>query len=108
MCVGGNISPAGLTRLGRFGVYAEIASAASSRVANPPRPEFMKSLMRSMPSGFERWVMSTITSPLDTTRSLPPSAMIAPTPPSDAPTNTGGRPSWSETAIVSAANALNE
>ena len=38
-----------------------------------------------MPSGLLLWVMSTITSPLDTTRSLVPSAMIAATPPSDAP-----------------------
>ena len=52
----------------------------------------MKSLMRWMPSGFDRCVMSTITSALDTTRSVPPSAMIAATPPSDAPTTTGGSP----------------
>ena len=102
------MSPAGFTRLGRFGVYAAIASAASSSVAKPSMPELMKSLMRWMPSGFDRWVMSTITSALDTTRSVLPSAMIAATPPSDAPTITGGRPSWSATAIASAAYALNE
>ena len=68
----------------------------------------MKSWIRWMPSGFDRWVMSTMTSPLDTSRSLPPSAIIADTPPSDAPTRTGGFPSASATATQSAEKAVNE
>ena len=68
----------------------------------------MKARIRSMPSGLLRCVMSTTMSPDDTTRSLPPSASIAATPPSDAPTSTGGRPSWSATATQSAAYAVNE
>jgi hypothetical protein len=66
-------------------------------------PDIMNSVMRSMPSGLVWCVMSTITSADDTTRSELPSARIAETPPRDAPTSTGGRPSWSQTLMQSAA-----
>jgi hypothetical protein len=80
-----------------------MASAASSRVANPRTPELMKSRMRCTPAGLVRCVTSTMTSPHETTRSEPPSASMAVIPPREAPTSTGGRPSWSTTATQSAA-----
>src|SRR5205809_1035846 len=43
-----------------------MAPAASSRVANPSRPEAMKSRIRRMPAGLVRWVMSTTTRPAAT------------------------------------------
>ena len=102
------MSPDGFTRLGRCGVYAAMASAASSSVANPRNPDAMKSRMRWTPAGFVRCTTSTITSALDTTRSVAPSASIAAMPPRDAPTSTGGRPSASATATQSIAYDVNE
>ena len=68
----------------------------------------MKSRIRSIPSGLALGVMSTSTSPAETGRSLVPSASMAATPPSEAPTSTGGRPSWSATARMSAEKAVKE
>src|SRR5438552_218972 len=45
-----------------------MASAASSRVANPRRPELMKSRIRWTPAGLVRCTTSTITRALDTGR----------------------------------------
>ena len=85
-----------------------MAAAASSRVSNPPKPDCMNRVMRWMPSWLVFGVMSTSTRPHETVRSLVPSASIAAMPPREAPTRTGGRPSWSTTATQSAQKAVNE
>ncbi len=64
--------------------------------------------MRWIPSSLVFGVMSTSTSPLETTRSLVPSASMADIPPREAPTSTGGWPRASATATQSAQKAVKE
>ena len=85
-----------------------MASAASSSESNPSTPDSMNVLIRSMPGALVFGVMSTSTRPHETVRSLVPSASMADIPPNDAPTRTGGRPSWSTTATQSAQKAVKE